>query len=238
MRRPVADPAAVLTGVTGRVDTVERELADLHQDVTALGRGVAGLIAQLRQATPTATGRPHTGADPVADTDPDSDLDSDLDPDPDSDADIVDGEGEVEGQRDWFAVTDPGQARDWLSEVTDWAGRVLAWHGLDLSGIPCWPLHPCVVGDLLALVAQREHAYAQDDPTPVMEWATRWLPAGITRIHSRLHHCAQDHAHHHTGHLLDATGLTSENGLTDTATWWTTARAVPGPDWLHLPPLN
>ena len=95
-----------------------------------------------------------------------------------------------------------------------------------------------LVGDLLALTAQREHAYAQDDPTPVMEWATRWLPAGITRIHSRLHHCAQDHAHHHAGHLLDATGLTSENGLTDTATWWTTARAVPGPDWLHLPPLD
>lgn len=137
-----------------------------------------------------------------------------------------------------MAVTDPDTARQWLDEAVDWARWVPLCHHLDLDETPCWPLHPVVVADLLALAAQRAHAYTDPTPTTVVEWLTRWLPAGLTRIRTETDTCRQNRGHHHDGRLYDPTGLTSPRALTDIATWWTTHRDTPAPTWLHLPHLD
>ena len=233
MRRPVADPHAMLGAIAKRVDGTERDLAALRDDVTGLGRGVADIVAQLRRLTAGGPTRPdHAPAGPA---DADSPVESPETSDEDDDPTPRPAEDdEEEGQRDWFAVTEPDVAHAWLVEAAEWAAHVPAWYGLDLQGVPCWPLHPAVVGDLLALAAQREHAHGRPDPTPVTEWVTRWLPAGIARIRTDVSACRRDAAHHTAGRLVDAADLTTPEGLADVAAWWATARHVPAAEWLEL----
>jgi hypothetical protein len=225
-RQAVPDPAAALTAVAGRVAGIEQDLGEIRQDVAALGRGVADLLAQVRHLTPQHGTGPTTVPGGPADPGPAG---------PNA-AGGEDEEEEEEVQRDWLTVTDPDTAAAWLADVAEWAQVVLARHGVELDAVPCWPLHPAVVVDLLALSAQRESAYPQPGPTPVMEWLTRWLPPGIGRITTGLTACRKDHGHWHAGDLYDASGLTSPEGLAGAGRWWATARDTsPGPAWLHLP---
>jgi hypothetical protein len=241
MRRPVADGSAVLAAVAARMDGLERDLATVRDDVTALGRGLADLIAQIRRLTGptgnTGDGPPagHTTDGYVVEGSP-GEGDGEARPGEGDSAEIVPQEDE--GQRDWWAITDPGLAYEWLVEVAGWAQGAPAWYGVDLAGTPCWPLHPVVIGDLLAGAAQRAHAYTAADPTGVSEWLTRWQTAARARIRTDLDECRRDEAHHHDGRLYDATGLNTPTGLRDAATWWATARDVPAPTWLHLPHLT
>lgn len=225
-RRPVPDPTAVVAVVAGRVDGIEQGQDELRRDVTALGRGLADVIAHLRRLTHDQPGAVPPGSLPAGTRTP-----------PSSDGDGEGGDDD-EAQVDWFTITDPGTAQDLLTAADQWAGGVLAWHGLDLAGVQCWPLHPCVVIDVLALSAAREHAYPQADPTPVIEWLTRWLPNGIDRIRAALTPCLQDHAHAEAGALFDATGLTTPQGLAAAATWWACHRDTPAPVWLDLPRIR
>ncbi|MDQ1246871.1 MAG: hypothetical protein QG597_1239 [Actinomycetota bacterium] len=233
MRRALPDPAALAAAATARVDGVERELAAVRDDVTALGRGVTDLITQIRSLSAT-------GTVPTAPGGPDGSGHGSDGP-----GLVVDGqdatrpeEDQEKGQPDWLAVHDPEVASSYLTEAQEWANDVLIPHGVYLAEVPCWPLHPVAVADLLALSGERAHCYGAPDPTPVVEWLTRWLPAGLERLQVATADCRRDRAHHYGGRLYDAAGLTTSRGLADVAIWWTTHRDIPAPIWLHLPPID
>ncbi len=227
MRRAITDPTVLAAAIGRRLDTVETGLTELGEDVTALGRGVTALTIQIRDLSQTRVQRSlasdtGTGGHGEPGTAPATDqLVGPID------------EGE-QGQRDWLAVTAPDVAVGWVLEVADWSAQVLDLHGLRLAGTACWPLHPDVVVELLALVAQRHDAYGGAKPAAVSEWLTRWLPAGVERIRAGLKACSEERAHWHDGHLFDPSALDPAHA----AAWWATDRATPAPRALALPRLD
>jgi len=116
-----------------------------------------------------------------------------------------------------MTVADPDQAARWLTDATAWLGEVGSGHRLDL--VPCWPLHPDVVAEVLALAETWRSAY-QGNPTDVAEWLTRWLPAAKDRISASLNRCQVGHAINRTTYATD--DLTPAA----VATWWTGDRAA------------
>ena len=193
-RRYVSDPDGLAAALAGRVDRLETDVRRTSDDLTALGRGVGQLTAQIRGLT-TATGNdPGTSG-------------GDTDPVPD--------EAEAESQPDWMGIEDVELAREWLTDLQSWLTYVARHHGLILSA-PCWPLHPDVVALLLALQYERSAAYEGERPTPVTEWLTRWFPATSSAIETALSGCVAERGHRHAGHIYDTTDL----DLAAVAAWW------------------
>jgi hypothetical protein len=213
MSRRYLPPDEALTGVlAGRVDALEHELRRNTGDVTALGRAVTDLTTQIRVLTTNLT--------------PSSPTSSSTVDDPGEDA------KEVAGQPDWFAVTDPDDATTILTTLTTWVKDIGAHHGITLPAV-CWPLHPDVVADLLALSTERDTAYTGPYTTPVSEWLTRWLPATTDRISTTLSGCVAVGGHRDHNRTYDATGLATYT----IAAWWATNRHTPAPHALALPHL-
>ncbi|NLT55608.1 MAG: hypothetical protein GXX79_13815 [Actinomycetales bacterium] len=184
-----------LAVLSGRLDAVETVLEEHGKDLTALGRGLAALRT-TQPTTPAPTVGKTAGSGGAGDS--------------------GDGEGS-EGPRCWMTVADPDQAARWLTDATAWLGEVGSGHRLDL--VPCWPLHPDVVAEVLALAETWRSAY-QGNPTDVAEWLTRWLPAAKDRISASLNRCQVGHAINRTTYATD--GLTPDA----VAHWWTTDRTT------------
>jgi hypothetical protein len=198
------------TVLAGRVDALENDLRQITGDVAAVGRGVTDLTIQIRHLTP------NLGSTDAAD---------------DAAADAAAPVGQI----DWFAADPEGQAFavDLLHDLIAWAESVGSWYGIDLAP-PCWALHPTVVADLVALLAERDAAYANTKPTPVSEFLTRWLPATRDRIRDALGPCAAERGHRHDGRTYDITGFDQLSA----ATWWATDRATPAVQAFALPELT
>ncbi len=221
MRRPLVDLDALTTTAIRRIDVLDRDLKSLTQDVTALGRGVAELTGQIRRLTDgSGSSGGAGGGQPPTSTAPGGPGSPGAEPGP--------------GQRDWFEVEDRDQAESWLADVAEWAGRILPWRRLDLTATACWPIHPDVVEELLALTAQRDDAFAGAKPAAVSEWLTRWLPAGIDRIRTALAPCRDGGGHEHDGRLYDPAKVTRSTA----AAWWTGHRDIPAHRALQLPPIH
>jgi hypothetical protein len=208
-----------------RIDVLEGQTKKIRGDVAALTRGVSDLTGQIRRLTTLTTpassaghGGSHGGQDDGNDR-------------PDDAGD--DDEAGKTGQPDWFTVPDVETARTWLGGLTAWVGAVLTHHGVTLP-VACWPLHPAVVVDLLALSQERAGAYGGDTPTPVSEWLSRWLPAAGDRITTALTGCAADRGHRHDGRVYDTTGFDPLSA----AAWWVLDRDTPAPDAFALTPLT
>ena len=231
-RRYLPDPDALATALAGRVDTLEHQITQTSTDVATLARGVGDLTTQIRDLTTILTPPtnrqhpPNPGQDPAA---PAHDLTS-TGTDPDDDGD---GQEEVEGQPDWFTVTDPGVAQAILGTLTTWVQDVTTHYGLTLPSV-CWALHPDVVADLLALHSERAGAYTGPRPTPVSEWLTRWLPATTERIHTALRACASERGHVHDGLTYDTTGFDPLSA----GAWWALERHLPAPTAFALTRLT
>jgi hypothetical protein len=225
---------AVLATLAARLDAVERTQTSQGKDISALGRGVAALTSQLR-----TTGLPGAGHRPGADTDtaPDTAATDATDADAVPDATAHETGTTTTGpersspqQRDWLAVTDPDTARDWLLQAQEWIDHVGVRCGLGLPA--CWPLHPGVVTEVLALSAERTAAYGSASTTTVSEYLGRWLPGARDRIHQALQGCLGGHQHQRTTFHVPALDLAA------VATWWTRDRATPAPTALHLRPMD
>lgn len=210
-RRYTPDPDAVTTALAARVDRLERDVHQSSTDLTALGRGVADLTAQIRSLTSTIGST--TGSAGGARQQQDAEDD---DPQP-----------------DWIAVLDVETARTWLAAVADGVRDVLPQHGVTLAA-PCWALHPGVVALLLAVQLERAAAYAQARPTAVTEWLTRWLPAAVARIDDALAACVAERGHREAGAVYDARDV----DLASVATWWAADRHLPAARALALPRLS
>lgn len=221
MRRYAPDPAESSSALALRVDGLDRRLAALDGvagDLAALGRGVAELAGQVRQlATHVTTHRSaasQLAAGTSAATNPASTAATTAAP--------VTGEGE--GQPDWLTVTDPDVAEAWLRETREWVYTVLAPLGAVLTApeVPCWPLHPIVVVELLAAQRERAAAYAGDGPTGVSEWLSRWQPASLARIAADVRNCMEDHGHRTGGRTYAVPRL--DPGAV--ARWWVDGRGL------------
>jgi hypothetical protein len=205
-RRYVPSGESLAAALAGRVDNLETEIRQTGADVASLTRGITDLTTQIRTLTTNTTSPAGLPADP---------------------------DGEEDGQPDWFAVTDPDQARELLTGLVRLTDVVLSHHGITLTPA-CWPLHPTVVVDLLALACERSAAYAGERPTPVSEWLARWLPATTERISTALAGCVGERGHREGQHLYDTTGFDSLSA----AAWWAIDRELPAPEAFALPRLH
>lgn len=191
MRKQLPDPEALTARLAARLTVLENRLGGLDDavsairaDVAALGRGLADITGGVRDLTNATTGHilrtagaggNGTGSGPAA-------------ANPGAPAD---GQGEGEGQPDWIRVTDPDAAAGWLIVVGEFVEEVLPWYGY--TPPPCWPLHPGVVAELLALHAQYTAVYAIGDATGVCEWLSRWRHRAGRRLVVQLRQPARPH---------------------------------------------
>jgi len=119
------------------------------------------------------------------------------------------------GQRDWFTVDDPKLARKWLADLDSWYRRVLARRlGEDLT--PCWPWHPVVVSDLLALQSHYRWAFKQAQPTAVTAMRQQWFGRLVDSPVAGLADCRKDGAHYH----VDGAKPVDLSQLQDYLEWW------------------
>ena len=217
MKRSVPDPSAMVSALAARVDALEQDTRVLRTDADGLGRGYARLTTQIDRLANRASTTTGAGAGGTSGTAGRS-------------APTGPGAADDEGQPDWLTVTDPDVAVAWVTAADIWARDILTRHGLALTSTPCWPIHPDVVGDLLALIAQREEAYGGAKPAAVSEWLTRWLPAGIDRIRGRLAVCLDERGHSQNSRIYDAKPVDPAHA----AHWWATDRNTPAPKALAL----
>jgi hypothetical protein len=204
-RRYQPDGTLLLTAMAGRVDALEKSAEEGRKDVAAIGRGLADITAQLRRLNDTSH---PTGPAPSSSS----------------------GDELAEQQPDWLTVDDPSVAREWLAAAQGFVDGVLVHHGVGMT-MPCWPLHPTVVADLLAMACERDAAYTGATPTPVSEWLSRWLPAGIERITRAMAECVVERGHRVHGRTYDVTGFDPASA----ATWWATERHLDAVQAFALP---
>ncbi len=153
------DPGDLGKALAARLDKLERAHAETHTDVQALGRGLNDLASAVRSGSAT------TGTTSGA---------------------ASQNEEEQAAQPDWFARDLTAElACEMVTVLRAQTEVVLAHYGIELAP-PCWVLHPTVVADLLALVCERQTAYADERPTRVSEWVNRWQPAAAERVTTAL----------------------------------------------------
>lgn len=97
-----------------------------------------------------------------------------------------------EPEPDWSTVEDPAEAAELLRQLVAWHDRTLARTGRGLR--PCWPVHPGIVVDLLALQRQTLRAYASGGPGSVAEVAARYRPVLLKAASLELGGCRTTHA--------------------------------------------
>jgi hypothetical protein len=218
---------AVLAALAARLDTVEHTQRDHAKDLAALGRGLTTLTSQLR-----ATSLPdlHPDLPAVDDATGGAEAAGKGGPSagnrPDTGKPVTDSSG----QPDWLPLTDTDQALDLLTNAQEWIDRIGIRCGLGLPA--CWPLHPAVVTEVLALSAERTAAYESPSTTAVSEYLHRWLPGARDRIRKALQNCLGGHQHQRTTYHVTALDLAA------VATWWTRDRATPAPAALRLRPMD
>jgi len=191
------DAPSTVKALHGRLVVLSGRLDTVETTLTGHGADLAALgkaLAVLRGATPSTTPGEATSAPQEA-------------------------EDTEQGRRDWITVQDPEQAARWLDEAAVWLREVGAHHGL--TPHRCWPLHPDVVAEVLALADVRTAAYA-GAPEAVAEWLGRWLPGARERIAEALGRCQEA-----GGHVIGRTTY-AVSGLPvpEVARWWTTDRAT------------
>jgi hypothetical protein len=129
-----------------------------------------------------------------------------------------------EGISSWLAAPRPAA----LAELVVWIGQVLIHYPGTADALStCWPYHPWIVEELLALHAAWIDAYEGDRPsgTKAVDWHDRHHPGALTRIATELRDCSID-AHRPGGRVdhtqLPATPATEH--VSDAGAWWTNAR--------------
>jgi hypothetical protein len=215
MRRHEPDPVAAVAALGRRLDGIDTRLNrvdQLAEDVSALGRGLADLTAQLRGLS-QAAGRRVVAAPlqpPAATAGGGTDIDS-VGSAPALDA---------AEQPNWLTVSDPDVAGHWLAEAVSFSEDVLARLGLRLAPA-CWLLHPRTVVEVIALRAQYIQAYAAG-VTDVSELLSRWLPGTAARISKDLSSCDAQRAHQCRGRAWEIPHLDPMR----VAAWWIDTRGL------------
>lgn len=181
------NPPRPTTTTTGE-HTTSAALAALASEVERLSRQVAAQQDDLRQAQQTAE-HAHRVLVDIVDR-----VQAIADQQPTATSPPAAGGGPSTGPVSWLTLEDPDQARTLLHQLADWLAQVyIHYPGATNSLGECWPWHPNVVEELLALKAAWHAAY--DDPTApphrALDWHDRALPATIHHLNTTLGDCSQ-----------------------------------------------
>lgn len=128
------------------------------------------------------------------------------------------------GGGSWLADPDP-QA---LGDLAGWVDRVLVHYPSTVEVLgDCWPWHPWVVEELLALSRAWSEAYDVERPSGIraVDWHDRYRPGVMDRIRRTLSDCGLEA--HGPGRRADHTRLPAVCGADQVpaaADWWTAAR--------------
>src|SRR5262249_49900177 len=124
----------------------------------------------------------------------------------------------------WLADPEPTM----LAGLVTWLGRVLVHYPDTADALgECWPLHPWIVEELLALQAAWYEAYDSGRPsgTKAVDWHARHKPGVLHRIRRTLADCTIDA--HRPGGRADHTRLSRLAGVEHAeraADWWSACR--------------
>ena len=130
---------------------------------------------------------------------------------------ILKREEEGEGQPDWLLISSPQDAVDTLLAAMDWHDRLLPY--LNAAMPTCWPWHPILVCEVLALAETREAAYLGGDPVKVSDFMARHLMTFRSRNAAETKQCNRSE------HVVGEETYTVDRGQLDTyARWWATDR--------------
>lgn len=139
----------------------------------------------------------------------------------------------------WFLVDLEGtpDAAELMSDLTDWVDRVLMNYprAATVLQAACWPYHPDVVEELLALAGAWREA-VKGSGKPLAEWHDRFLPGVITRIAVTLGGCSLAEHTNHRGTPAAPAELAS--AAETVAEWWQATRGrarqpIPSPDFVR-----
>lgn len=142
----------------------------------------AQLISQLRRdLDELASGTTDIAADLLARLDEISDVDS-----------------AKSAPRSWcWRHLGPKAQRELWSQLTDWVDWLRGRYPLAKKIPPCWPEHPEIVEELIALWLAWQHAYADAGAplTAAAEWHDHWLPGLLHRLEHGPHalNCSAGH---------------------------------------------
>lgn len=104
----------------------------------------------------------------------------------------------------WLTLDDPDTAQTIMTQLVDWLGKVyIHYPGAADSLGECWPRHPAVIEELLALQAAWHAAYTSPDATAqrAIDWHDRHLPGTQRRLRATLADCSE--AAHQPGGRAD-----------------------------------
>lgn len=211
---------AALRVLAGQVDDLTRQLGALRDQ---LGAGVESAETKADAALRA-----------IAKV---TDALSALTATPDGDGDQAD-EDEDAGIASWMTVRDPEQARAMIAELAEWLAAVyVRYPGGQLGD--CWPWHPSVVAELLALrdIWVNAHEGKTASAAAVMDWHDRYRPGAAARVTAELAPCGLEK---HSGPVpaghrpvtVPGEAMLGQLAQWAAETWGTAAAPQPTPDLL------
>lgn len=135
----------------------------------------------------------------------------------------------------WLAIDNPAKARDILTDLADWLGRIYLQH--PDAGLPsCWAWHPGAVEELWWLRQAHHAAYAGPRACwrDVADWHDRLRPGVVRRLTRVLNSC--ELALHVPGarHAVPSPIVPLATATDPVAERWVTARETPVPTEAQL----
>lgn len=127
------------------------------------------------------------------------------------------------GQPDWLKIADPDEAETWLTGALVFVERYLMPMDVDLPA--CWPWHPFLVSEIIALAEQRDLAYA-GTADKVSDYHARWLKTFKDRVgNAKREGCGRITHADRDGTKYDI----DRSRVREYARWWATDRVSPPP---------
>lgn len=198
MSTPSTDPGLKLARqVAARVDDVVVKVTNVEGTVATLKKDVDALSAATRMNLKALIRTPPGQRGGAAEDD----------------------EEEFGGQPNWLEIEDPEEARTTLEASVAWHRRVLV--PLDCGLPPCWPWHPAMVAEVLALGEVYVWAYGQKNPKEVGTFFAHYLATFRSRrtTHFSASSCSGNI------HGFGARQYTVDTGaLAEYARWWVSDR--------------
>lgn len=139
--------------------------------------------------------------------------------------DTVEGTQRSRKPIDWLTVTDPALTLDVLTGLIDWHDTVLVWLNAPIK-YPCWPWHPLVVAETLALRDYHTLAYLGGPALVVDLYQTRLTGyrARVGKSDSDARGNCSSTIHYLPGNPASTPYVAERALLPEYATWWATSR--------------
>lgn len=122
---------------------------------------------------------------------------------------------EFEGQPNWLEMASPAEAQTTLESAVAWHRRVLVH--LDAGLHPCWPWHPNLVAEVLALGELYVWSYAQENPKEVGAFFAHFLATFRNRSRAFFERAQCSATYHQAG---GRSWRVDQGAVGEYARWW------------------